>query len=168
MNELIQKNKKIIIFAGVLILVFTVYSLFIKKAPKGDLTTEKAPAAVQAASDNKDLLNQLQSLNSITLQSDIFTSSLFNRLQDNTVIIENRKPEGRKNPFLPIGFDAGIFTPDSSIVNATVNTNGLLNQTSGTSTQNLNISPTNIKSTVPSTSTSTKTGTAGTSTAIIR
>jgi hypothetical protein len=146
MKELFQKNKKIIIAVAVLIGIFVIYTTFIKKPEKATLTTEKAPETLQASADNKELLAQLQSLNAITLQAEILNSSLFNRLQDNTVVIENRKPEGRRNPFLPIGVDSGSFVPDGTIVNATTNTNGLLNQNGATNVQNVNLSPSNIKS----------------------
>lgn len=146
MNELFQKNKKIIIFVAVFVGIFVIYTVFIKKPEKAELTTEKAPEALQASADNKELLAQVQSLNEITLNSEILKSTTFNRLQDNTVVIENRKPEGRKNPFLPIGVDSGSFTPDGTIINATTNTNGLLNQNRATNVQNINLSPSNIKS----------------------
>jgi hypothetical protein len=148
MKELFQKNKKILIFVGVAVGIFFIYTTFLKPEEKADLTVEKAPEAIQASEDNKQLLEQLQSLNAITLEADIFSSPMFNRLQDNTVVIENRKPEGRKNPFLPIGNDTGSFIPDGSIINATTNTNGLLNQNGApaTSIENISVSPANIRS----------------------
>jgi hypothetical protein len=147
MNDIIQKNKKILIFVAVFASVFLVYMLFIKKDAKADLTVEKAPASVAAAADNKELLSQLQSLTAIALEADILSSSLFNRLEDNTVFIENRKPEGRRNPFLPIGVDSGVFSPDSTITNATNNINGLLNPTNNSAPTGavVNISPSNIR-----------------------
>ncbi|MEN9852677.1 MAG: hypothetical protein RI996_620 [Candidatus Parcubacteria bacterium] len=146
MNELFQKNKKIIIFLVIFVGIFIIYTVFIKKPEDTALTVEKAPEALQASIDNKELLEQVQSLNNITLKSEILKSTSFNSLQDNTVVIENRKPEGRKNPFLPIGIDTGSFTPDGTILNATINTNGLLNQNGATNVQSINLSPSNIKS----------------------
>ncbi len=146
MKEIFQKYKKILMFVGIFAGVLVVYTVFIKKEDVGDLTVESAPSVVAAVNDNRELLEQLQSLNAITLQSDIFDSNFFNRLQDNTVIIENRKPEGRRNPFLPIGSDNGAYTPDQNIVNATNNTNGLLNAPSGAANAPVSVSPNNIKS----------------------
>lgn len=135
MKELFQKFRKPIILAGIFVVVFTIYVLFIKKdAPKDDLSVVKAGGSA-TIKDNKELLSQLQALNSITLNTEIFQSSIFKSLQDNTIVIENRKPEGRRNPFLPIGIDDGSFVADQGIVNATNNINGLLNQSS----QNSNI-----------------------------
>lgn len=127
MKELFQKNKKILMFVGIFVAVFLVYTLFIKKEDVPDLTIEQATSS-EAANDNRELLEQLQSLNSITLNSEIFNSKIFNLLQDNTIIIENKRPEGRQNPFLPIGYDNASFTPDQQIQGATINTNGLLEQ----------------------------------------
>ena len=135
MKEKFEKFRKPIIFAGVLIAVFTVYSLFIKKDPEPDLAIIK-PGTSATVQDNKELLSQLQALNAITLDTSIFQSNIFRSLVDNTIIIENRRPEGRRNPFLPIGVDDGIFTADASIVGATNNTNGLLTKpTVGTTTK---------------------------------
>jgi hypothetical protein len=153
MKDIFQKYKKILMFVGIFAGVLVVYTVFIKKESVGDLTVESAPSVVAAVNDNRELLAQLESLNAITLQSDIFESNFFNRLQDNTVIIENRKPEGRRNPFLPIGSDAGSFTPDQNIVNATTNTNGLLNAPSGAGTPPVNVSPNNIRNAAPAVAT---------------
>jgi hypothetical protein len=143
MKEQIQKYKKFFMFAAILAAVFIGYSMFFKKEKTGDLVVEAAPAT-EAAQDNRELLQQLQSLNAISLNATIFSSQLFNTLQDNTVVIENRKPEGRRNPFLPIGYDNGSFTPDQSIQNAIINTNGLLNsQQAATSSGKIN-TPSNI------------------------
>lgn len=128
MKELFQKFRKPLIMLGIFVAVFTIYTLFIKKdAPTADLEKIRPDQSV-TVEDNKELLSQLQALNAISLNTEIFSSSLFKTLQDNTIVIENRKPEGRRNPFLPIGQDDGTFTPDQNIVNATNNTNGLLNQ----------------------------------------
>jgi hypothetical protein len=149
MKEIFQKYKKILMFVGIFAAVLFLYIVFIKKEDVGDLTVEAAPSVVAAVNDNRELLEQLQSLNAITLNSDIFESNFFNRLQDNTIIIENRKPEGRRNPFLPIGSDSGSYTPDQNIVNATTNTNGLLNAPSGQGSAQVNVSPNNIKNGTP-------------------
>ncbi len=146
MKELFEKYKKILMFAGIFLAVMVIYVVFIKKESVGDLTVESAPSVLAAVNDNRELLEQLQSLNAITLASDILESSFFNKLQDNTVVIENRKPEGRRNPFLPIGSDSGSYTPDQNIVNATNNTNGLLNAPAGQAGSQVSVSPNNIKS----------------------
>jgi hypothetical protein len=142
MKEQIQKYKKFFMFAAILAAVFIGYSMFFKKEETGDLVVEAAPVT-EAAQDNRELLVQLQSLNAISLNATIFSSQLFNTLQDNTVIIENRKPEGRRNPFLPIGYDNGSFVPDQSIQNASINTNGLLNSQPSASSSKVN-TPSNI------------------------
>jgi hypothetical protein len=127
MKETFEKFRKPLIFVGIFIAVFAIYILFIKKDPEADLAVVK-PGDSVTVQDNKELLAQLQALNAIVLNTEIFSSPIFKSLQDNTIIIENRKPEGRKNPFLPLGVDDGNFVADQNIVNATTNTNGLLNQ----------------------------------------
>jgi hypothetical protein len=151
MKELFLKFKKPVMLVGIFIAVFTVYTLFIKKEPVNDLAIIKPEQSV-SVQDNRELLAQLQALNAISLNTQIFESSIFKGMQDNTIIIENRKPEGRRNPFLPIGVDDGNFAADQSIVGATNNTNGLLNQTQGTTTASIQISK-NVQNIKPATTT---------------
>ena len=152
MKEQLLKFKKPLILVGIFVAVFTVYTLFIKKAPVEDIAIIK-PEQSATVQDNKELLSQLQALNAIVLDTQIFQSNIFKTLQDNTVVIENRKPEGRRNPFLPIGVDDGNFVADQTIVGATTNTNGLLNQTNqSSSTSKIELSK-NVQNLKPATTT---------------
>ena len=151
MKETFLKFKKPLILVVIFIVVFTIYNLFIKKDTNTEDLAIIKPEQSVSVQDNRELLSQLQALNAISLNTQIFESSIFKAMQDNTIIIENRKPEGRRNPFLPIGVDDGNFVADQSIVGATNNTNGLLNQ-NGTTTGSVQISK-NVQNIKPATTT---------------
>jgi hypothetical protein len=55
---------------------------------------------------NAEILRILGSIETISLDDDIFTNPVFKELEDSRFTIPNPTRIGRPNPFLPIGFDS--------------------------------------------------------------
>ena len=131
MTNLFQKYKSILIIAGIFFLVGLVYIVFIKKEAEPDL--QKTSNTNETVVENRDLLIQLKTLGSLRLDTSVFESSTFNALESNTITLEDRQPEGRVNPFSPLG-DDGSLKQISNPLNSTSTTN-TNNQQIGTSTK---------------------------------
>jgi len=104
MNDIL-KNKKIV--SGIIILIFgfIVYSVFFKS----EVSTTQGLVTGTSVSDaqlvaGKEILALLVDLKSIKLQSDIFRDRAFRSLEDFSIPI-SPEPQGRTNPFAPIGSD---------------------------------------------------------------
>lgn len=88
--------KKFIIIAIVVVLVMVAYRFLVVKDPEPDLVGTGAPEV------GRELLALLVSLQSISLDGDIFERSDFRSLRDFSVEIP-QESLGRRNPFAPIG-----------------------------------------------------------------
>ncbi len=108
------KLRKILLFASILAVLLVGYVIFSKKEPAkstGSLssTTGVANVAGSNVQNNtlgQEFLNSLLNLKKITLDQTIFTSKTFTNLQDFTNVVSNTDPQGRQNPFAPLGVDA--------------------------------------------------------------
>ena len=118
--ENLKKNKNIIVAIVLFIVVVFVYTNFFKGEKEADLS--KSSEIAQAVPENKDLLLQLQTLGSLKLNTSIFENAVFRVLENNTVILEKRNPEGRVNPFSQIGTDSSNFNNTASSVPQNLNT----------------------------------------------
>jgi hypothetical protein len=118
--ENLKKNKNIIVAIVLFIVVVFVYTNFFKGEEEADLS--KSSEIAQAVPENKDLLLQLQTLGSLKLDTSIFENTVFRVLENNTVILEKRNPEGRANPFSQIGTDSSNFNNSVSSVSQNLNT----------------------------------------------
>ncbi len=112
-----SKIGKILLFVLILAVLLGAYTfLFPKKTavPSGTTlgsTTGAAPIAgntqSQSSQIGREFLTTLLNLKSITLDESIFGSAAFTDLQDFTNPVAKTDPQGRPNPFAPIGVDIG-------------------------------------------------------------
>jgi len=130
--ENLKKNKNIVIAIVLFIVVVFVYTTFFKGEKEADLST--STTAVQTVPENKDLLLQLQTLGSLKLDTSVFNNSVFRSLENNTVVLEKRNPEGRINPFSQIGTESTSFNSSASVPSANQNTQSTIGQTSNATT----------------------------------
>ena len=101
--ESFKKYKKILTGVAIVIVLFVVYSMF-KGDPAPDaLLTAETPSGLPP--EEEDLVSLLLELQSIDLNSDIFSDAVFVTLQDFSVKL-TPQPIGRRNPFAPIGVGA--------------------------------------------------------------
>lgn len=101
--EQLQRLKKFGTVAAIIVVIGFIYFVFIKKEDVPDLQVQEEAAAVPGS---VDLLAALQTLNTIKLDGQIFKTNTFKSLQDRTIPREPKSPEGRLNPFAPIGVEA--------------------------------------------------------------
>ena len=75
---------------------------------------------------NAEILKILGSIQTISLNDDIFENPVFRQLEDDEFPIRKPAQIGRPNPFLPIGFDAlaGVSTSSSSQQNSSAARSG--------------------------------------------
>jgi len=102
----LQNNKGIIIAVILFVGAIGAYNLFIKSGDvsiAGDSNTEKVGSDVLALNAN---------IQTVTLNTTLFTTTLYKSLVDFSTTIPNQ-PVGRHNPFGPIGNESGQATPSS-------------------------------------------------------
>lgn len=110
MNSTIKNIIIIVLIIGACVVL---YNVFLKKdtAPELVSTTGVRPAGeVQGASTDtagKDFLSTLLNLKTLKLSGEIFENTAFKRLEDFSKDLTKGEPEGRPNPFAPIGNDVG-------------------------------------------------------------
>ena len=110
--EKFQKNRKIFIGVGVVILIFLVYKMFFSGGSASVSPRSVDPTAGGLVSDlsvspsdailGRELLAMLSRLQSITLDTSIFSDKAFLTLVDKNRPIESQpfgKTLGRRNPF---------------------------------------------------------------------
>lgn len=100
------KYKKILIWVGVVIVAFIVYSMFFTgddKAANGGIVSLQAVDAQFAA--GREIIALLTDLKALKLNGDIFQSNAFRSLEDFSLPVAP-EPQGRQNPFAPIGTDS--------------------------------------------------------------
>lgn len=98
------KLKKIIITSLALVLMFVLYSIFIKADPQNDslLTTGNATGDSDTRLLGVQISQALLRIEQIKLDKTIFSDNIYRSLEDRSVPIE-QEPRGRANPFAPIG-----------------------------------------------------------------
>jgi hypothetical protein len=118
-----QKLKGIIIFAVIITIVILVYVFYFRGAPadEGSLTSSgAAPDAMSQTGEAPDpalgeeFLVLLLNIQNIKLDGTIFEDQAFKSLQDSSIVLVQDVPEGRPNPFAPIGTEnqsAGMTPP---------------------------------------------------------
>ncbi|MEO8637663.1 MAG: hypothetical protein ABI430_02045 [Candidatus Taylorbacteria bacterium] len=98
-----MSTKKITIIIGVLIallLVFIGYKYLNKGTPSTSDALEQSGQPQTLV--GKDIIAELQTVNSITMSDTIFRTKTFLSLQDFSRKV-TAEPQGRSNPFAPIG-----------------------------------------------------------------
>lgn len=119
------KIKNIIIFVGIATVFVLIYIFFIKSSPKeANLVSSTNTAlpnidgsmpSVNSTNETADItqnfLAVLSNVKNIKLDDAIFFDSAFNGLRDSTINLIKDGPEGRPNPFAPIGVDFVAVIP---------------------------------------------------------
>ena len=110
MKSIIKKGIVILLGVGA---VAIGYKLFFSSpsAPKENLTssapvTNTTAPTITDTAVGRELLSTLLNLRTIKLNDQIFTNPSFTSLRDFTITLSGNTPEGRPNPFAPIGTDA--------------------------------------------------------------
>lgn len=110
-----QTIKKILIALFIAIAVLIAYSIFVGSedgGPQGSLSSLLGTSTTGQISEQKsvlanaEILRILGSIQTISLDDDIFANPVFYELRDSNFRISSASEPGRPNPFLPIGFDA--------------------------------------------------------------
>lgn len=100
------KYKKILIWIGVVIVAFILYSMFFtgddKTANSGVVSSPVADAQFVAG---REIIALLTDLKALKLNGDIFQGNTFRSLEDFSLPVAP-EPQGRQNPFAPIGTDS--------------------------------------------------------------
>ncbi|MEK9167868.1 MAG: hypothetical protein AAB769_00845 [Patescibacteria group bacterium] len=105
MMEIFKKYKKILIWFGVIIVVFVLYSMFFTKddnLANGGIVS--APAADAQFTAGREIIALLTDLKALQLKDEVFQSNVFRSLEDFSLPVAP-EPQGRQNPFAPIGVD---------------------------------------------------------------
>lgn len=98
------RSRKILYIVFAFVAAFFVYSFFMKPEQGTPLVTETPLLSGQDVK-GRELLNVLLSLNNITLDDEVFSSPLFENLQDFSITLPDTGATGRGNPFAPIGVE---------------------------------------------------------------
>lgn len=124
-----QNTKNIIIVAVVAIALGFAYFYFFKPVPEQaslttttDTTTTGTTTAVGGVSTTvpeSEFLAVLLNVTNIKLDDSIFADPAFTSLHDSSIELVSDIPEGRPNPFAPIGSDV-VATPASTITPDTI------------------------------------------------
>ena len=91
---------KIIIAVATLVIIFIVYTLFTGEEAGTDVVLVEEDFSAQVEVENIEFLRILNSLEGVTLNTDLFATPAFISLFDFSVTLVP-KPQGRDNPFLP-------------------------------------------------------------------
>ncbi len=109
--------KKILIGLIIAIAVLILYSLFSSSGNKNFVSLNNGLSSTSGSSSvgqinendttvaNAEIIKILGSIEHIELHDDIFTNPVFRKLKDTNFAIPRPSIIGRKNPFLPIGFN---------------------------------------------------------------
>lgn len=107
----ILQNKIVMLVLGSLVAAGAAWYLFLRDTTPAPLLTTEDLTTTNAA--DKDVVETLLALRSITLSGTIFTDPAFVSLRDNgTQIVP--EPAGRPNPFLPLGGNPATSTPSAA------------------------------------------------------
>jgi hypothetical protein len=112
--------KNILIGLVVAIVILGIYSMLAskKEVVTGGLSSRIGSTSMGQIQEkdtviaNAEILKILGSIENIELNDDIFINPIFRKLKDKSFNIPRPVKRGRKNPFLPIGFDS--FSSSSS------------------------------------------------------
>ena len=113
MSNILQKIKIPVIILAVIVILFFGYSYLTKD--NGNTTglvsdSSSNPATSQA---DQDFLKLLLKIQNVRIDPAVFSNPVFLSLQDDGLPILDQ-PEGRPNPFAPIGNDSGTVSTTTS------------------------------------------------------
>ena len=100
-------NKKNILIIIIAIIIFAVAFMYLSRNNSTSDTSSLSVNNTEAPTgDSQYIYNLLQQMSVVKLDDSIFSSSVFQSLKDNTVVL-TPQDTGRNNPFSPIGSDSG-------------------------------------------------------------
>jgi hypothetical protein len=107
MKGLWQKIKTPVIAVVIIVLVFFAYSHFFQGSSQStSLTSDSSASSTNPdAAAEQQFLTLLLKIQNITINQSIFSDPVFLSLQDDSLPVVDQ-PQGRTNPFAPIGNDA--------------------------------------------------------------
>lgn len=101
-----QKIKQIIIASIVIVAAFVGFKMFFSSSEPADVALTADSAQTAQFADGQLILALLNKLSRVTIDDTIFQDQTFVSLTSFEKPIQDQVA-GRKNPFLPIGFDGG-------------------------------------------------------------
>lgn len=99
------KYKKILIWFGAIVIAFVLYGMFFKKddnLANGGIVS--VPATDAQFTAGREIVALLTDLKALKLKDDVFQNNVFRSLEDFSLPVAP-EPQGRQNPFAPIGLD---------------------------------------------------------------
>lgn len=128
MIQTLRKYKKILLLIVILFMAFLIYSYFKGGDKTNDILTATSPTGGSNNAIGQQFFNQLLTLQNLQLDDKVFADPRFQSLQDFSQPLPD-EPQGRPNPFAPIGVDVSYGPTVGSTTVRTYN----LNFTSSTS-----------------------------------
>ncbi|NTV22445.1 MAG: hypothetical protein HGB03_02645 [Candidatus Yonathbacteria bacterium] len=114
MFEIFFKNKKIIFGVLAVILAFVAYQmLFVSGKSTDEGTSVLIEDQGDLSAEDQTTLQMLSDMQTIKLNATVLQNPAFISLQDFSIPLQN-EPQGRRNPFAPIGTTNDISTADTS------------------------------------------------------
>lgn len=111
--RIINKNKKILIVIAIVVLAFIFYSVFLKPDAGNNMAVVSLAGSSGSFTVGRDIITLLADLKSINLSGELFNGNVFRSLEDFSVPIVP-EPQGRINPFAPIGVISIVWEPSGA------------------------------------------------------
>lgn len=96
-RELMKKNQKVVIAVVVALILFSVYNTFFKPAVVDETITGESKEIINSEV-GREIINTLNQLKAINIDTDIFDDPLFENLYDFSRPLP-KQPVGKTNPF---------------------------------------------------------------------
>ncbi|MEI7777693.1 MAG: hypothetical protein WCI52_03730 [bacterium] len=116
MSNIIQKIKIPVIILAVIIALFFGYSYLTKDGGSTTGLVSDSSVIPSTSQADQDFLKLLLKIQNVRIDPSIFSNPVFLSLQDDGLPILDQ-PEGRPNPFAPIGTDSGMVSTATSSKN---------------------------------------------------
>jgi hypothetical protein len=130
------KIRNILIFVAIVVVLILGYFLFIKSSSSNQAslvsssantgsTSSSSPASTNGsgtAGVTEDFLSTLLSINTIKLDTSIFSNPAFSSLRDSSITLVPDSTQGRPNPFAQFGNDGVSTSTSSTIITSTPST----------------------------------------------
>lgn len=107
----ILSQRNIMLAAALLLVGFALYQLFWKTDEAG--TALQQAVGPESETPSRNVAQLLSSIRSISIDESFFSDPVFQSLQDFTTPIAP-EPQGRQNPFAPIGQTSGFSSQATS------------------------------------------------------
>jgi hypothetical protein len=101
------------IFIGLLIVILIALVTYNAVSSISVVHADSTSSSATSSPVDQNILTLLSSFQNVTIDSSLFSSNLFQSLKDFSTTLPT-EPEGRANPFAPIGNETGTVAPASS------------------------------------------------------